>query len=128
MDGRLSHTQFLKGSIPFSGTKEGNYMSNIKTITAENFDAQVLRADGIVLVEFGASWCAPCKALGPILEKLSTEITNPIYQIDIDECQDLVKTHGIRSVPTVAAFKGGKIIGTKVGLTNKEALLKLVAA
>ena len=102
-------------------------MSNIKTITVDNFDAKVLQADGVVLVEFGASWCSPCKALAPILEKLSTEIPNKIFQVDIDEAESLTKTYGIRSVPTVAAFKNGKVIGTKVGLTNKEALLKLVS-
>lgn len=100
-------------------------MSNIKTITAEEFQTEVLDATDKVMVEFGASWCGPCKALEPILDKVASEVSFKVVKLDTDDCPELTKKYSVRGVPTVMVFKDGKIVGTVVGLTNKEGLLKL---
>lgn len=101
-------------------------MSNIETLTEDTFDVAISQSSDIVLVDFGASWCTPCRALQPVLESLSKEVPNKIYKIDIDDCPNLTKRFSIRSVPTVSYFQNGKVIAQKVGLVNKEALLKLL--
>lgn len=100
-------------------------MSNIKTITESEFQTEVLGSTDKVMVEFGASWCGPCKALEPILDKVASEVTFKILKIDIDDCPELTKKYSVRGAPTVMVFQNGKVMATVVGLTNKEGLLKL---
>lgn len=100
-------------------------MSTIKTLTEATFEAEVLGAKGTVMVDFGAEWCGPCKVLEPIMEKVASEVSFNVFKVDIDDCPNLAKKFGIRGVPTVIVFQDGKVAKTNVGLTNKDALLKL---
>lgn len=103
-------------------------MSNVIHLTQENFDSVVMSSDVPTIVDFSASWCGPCKALTPIIEKIADESVGKlkVCKIDIDEAPDLASKYSIRGVPTVVVFKEGEIVGTSIGLASKEKILKLV--
>ena len=95
-----------------------------KHITDASFDADVLNADGPVLVDFWAEWCGPCKMIGPSLEELSDELGQKvtITKINIDENPDAPGKYGVRGIPTMILFKGGAPAATKVGAEPKGRL------
>jgi len=101
---------------------------NVHTFDEKNFDAEVLKADVPVLVDFTATWCGPCKALAPIVEKLADEFEGKVKvgKLDIDEARAIATQYKIRSVPTVMVFRGGQKAGEHVGLTNRDKLVKLL--
>ena len=94
----------------------------------KSFDAEVLKSDKPVLVDFTATWCGPCKALAPVMDKLADDAAGryKVVAVDIDESPSIATKYGIRGVPTVMAFKNGAQSGQHVGVTNRETLLKLV--
>lgn len=88
----------------------------------ENFNELV--SNGIVLVDFFATWCGPCKMLGSVIEELAQDRSSQkIVKIDVDECSDLAKNYGIMSVPTLIIFKDGKLIDQKTGFMSKAELV-----
>lgn len=94
-------------------------ISNIKHLDDTNFEEEVLASKQTVIVEFGATWCGPCQRQAPILEKFATENASvKICAIDIDDAPTVTAKLGIRSVPTLLVFEGGKQTGMKVGLTS----------
>ena len=101
---------------------------NIVELTDTNFDAEVLKSDVPVLVDFTATWCGPCKVLAPVVEKLADEFAGKykVGKLDIDDAPGVTQKYGVRGVPTVIVFKGGERKGQHVGVTNKETLLKLL--
>jgi thioredoxin 1 len=104
--------------------------SNVIELNDTNFDNEVTTSDKPVLVDFGATWCGPCKALAPIVEKLADEYAGKykVCKVDIDEAPTVTAKFGVRGVPTVLVFKNGEKTGQHVGLTNKETLLKMLGA
>ena len=102
--------------------------ANIHLFTDQNFEAEVLKSDLPVLVDFTATWCGPCKALAPIVEKLADEFQGKVKvgKLDIDDAPEVTKKYGVRSVPTVIVFKGGQKAGQNVGLTNRGKLVELI--
>ena len=100
-------------------------MSNIKNLNVENFENEVTDSEVPVLVDFWAEWCAPCKALSPILDEISEELKGKITvtKVNLDENQDLAMKYSIRSIPTLLLFKSGELSDMKVGLPNKSDLL-----
>jgi thioredoxin 1 len=98
-------------------------------LTDTNFEAEVLKSTEPVLVDFTATWCGPCKALAPVVEKLAEEAGGKfkVGKLDIDEAPDVTKRYGVRGVPTVLVFKGGEKVDQHVGVTNRETLLKMLA-
>ena len=95
-----------------------------KQITDASFNADVLNADGPVLVDFWAVWCGPCKMIGPSLEELSEELGEKvtIAKLNIDENPDAPGQYGVRGIPTMILFKGGAPAATKVGAAPKGQL------
>ena len=87
----------------------------------DNFDA-IIR-DSIVLVDFFATWCGPCKMLGPVLEEMASERSSvKIVKVDIDEAMELARRYGIMSVPTMLLFKDGKLVDQVTGFMPKMEL------
>src|SRR5215203_1282586 len=85
-----------------------------------DFEGAVLKSDVPVLVDFGATWCGPCKALAPIVDKIADEFQGrvKVVTVDIDDCTEITKKYGVKSVPTVVVFKGGEKKAQSVGLTS----------
>ncbi|WP_074015882.1 thioredoxin [Fusobacterium massiliense] len=96
--------------------------------TKENFKEEVLEAKGIVVVDFGANWCGPCKSLVPVLEEVVTEDPNKkIVKVDIDEQEELAAQFKIMSVPTLLVFRNGEVIDKSIGLIQKDEVKALFA-
>ena len=98
----------------------------IVDITKDNFENEVIKYEGTVIVDFYGTWCMPCKALAPIIEKVSEEHDIKLAKVDIDENEHLIREFGIVSVPTLKIFKNGKLINTSVGLISENRLLELI--
>lgn len=95
----------------------------IVDINNNNFESEVLKSNGFVIVDFYGSWCMPCKMIAPILEKISNEKSVKLAKIDIDENEELVRKFNIMSVPTIKIFKDGKEIKSFVGYTNETLIV-----
>ena len=100
-------------------------MSEIIHITSENFD-EVINSNEVVAIDFFATWCGPCKLLGPILEQISKEdkLGVPVAKLDIDQCLEIAQDYNVMSVPTIVVFKGGEEVNRIIGLRNKDQLIK----
>lgn len=96
-------------------------------VTKNNFEEEVLNSKGIVLVDFFATWCGPCKMLSPVIEELATEIPNVKFvKVNVDEQPELATKHNIMSIPTLLVFKEGKLINHSVGFKNKQAIKQMI--
>lgn len=101
---------------------------SVKIITDDNFESEVLNNKGMVLVDFGATWCGPCQRQTPIVESFAT-INHDLVKVcavDIDDAPVTVAKLGIRSVPSLLVFENGKQVGMKVGLTSMGELNTLL--
>lgn len=100
-----------------------------KAISDSNFEQEVLKSPTPVLVDFWAEWCGPCRALGPKLEELSSELAGKvqIVKLNIDENPSMAAQFGIRSIPTMMLFKGGRSVETLMGNQPKEAIAQTLA-
>ena len=105
-------------------------MANLAAFTDENFEAEVKNSDTPVLVDFGATWCGPCKMLAPIVEELAGEYGDrlKVGTVDIDKAQGVAREFGIMSVPTIIFFKNGAAVDKINGLKSKAVLKKSIDA
>ena len=95
-----------------------------QSLTDSQFSENVLNSKGLVLVDFWAEWCGPCRQLGPILEAIDEEMGESvtIYKMNVDESPETASQFGIRSIPTMFLFKDGKQVDTKVGLNTQSTI------
>ena len=101
------------------------------TLTEQNFEQEVLKADVPVLVDFWAAWCGPCKIMGPIVEEVAKELEGKsvkVGKMNVDENPETPGKFGIMSIPTLMIFKGGQPVETMVGVQSKEKLIEKLTA
>jgi len=100
---------------------------SIINVNDENFENSVLKAEGLVLVDFWAPWCAPCKAIAPTLEEIASENSDvTIAKLNVDDSPNVQMKYLIRSIPTLMLFKDGNVQGTKVGALQKAHILDFI--
>ena len=109
--------------IGFSGCKSESSDKNIVTLTTDNFSNET--AKGIVLVDFWATWCMPCKAMAPVIEEIAgqTQSKVKVGKVDIDENGPLANQFRVQSIPSILIFKDGQLMDTFVGMQSKATLV-----
>ncbi len=101
-------------------------MSAIK-LNSKNFNDVVLNNNGVVLVDFYADWCGPCKMVSPIVDEIAEERSEiTVGKINVDESPELAQKYGIVSIPTLISFENGSVKSMKVGYCPKETILEMV--
>ena len=99
----------------------------ITNVTKQNFDKEVIQAEGSVLLDFWAAWCGPCRMIAPAVEKIAEEHPEvKVCKINIDDEQELAIRHGVMSIPTLMVVKNGEIVNTAIGLRPKEEIEALL--
>ena len=98
--------------------------NDVVTLEDGTFDAEVLKSEIPVLVDFWATWCGPCKAIAPVVEQIATEFKGKVKvgKMDIDKHQGVAQKYNIRSIPTLLVFKGGQVVDTVVGADRTRIL------
>ncbi|WP_163831488.1 thioredoxin TrxA [Spartinivicinus ruber] len=98
---------------------------HILNVTDENFDQEVLNAEGPVLVDYWAEWCGPCKMITPILDEIANEYKDrlKVCKLNIDDNEATPPKYGVRGIPTLMLFKNGNVEATKVGALSKTQLV-----
>ena len=97
-------------------------------LTNKNFEAEVLKSEIPVLVDFFATWCGPCKMLAPVISEISERYEGKIKvgKVNVDEENELAMKYEISSIPTLVLFKEGKVVNTKIGLCSKSEIESMI--
>jgi thioredoxin 1 len=103
-------------------------MSELINLNKENFEKVTSSKDKTLIIDFWAPWCGPCKALTPVLEELSSEMSDlvEVYKVNVDDNTELAQEHGVQSIPTLLVYKNGSLSETIVGLKTKDELIDIV--
>jgi thioredoxin 1 len=104
--------------------------SNALVFTTDTWEAEVLRSEQPVLVDFWASWCPPCRALGPVVEALAGEYGDRVKvgKLDVDAHPEVAGRYGIRSIPSLLVFRGGRVEDRRIGALPREELRAMLEA
>ena len=99
-------------------------MSASQKVSDANFESEVLKAPGPVVVDFWAEWCGPCKAMSPLVDELATEMGEKlkVVKVNIDESPNAPTKYGVRGIPTFMVFRNGQVVDTRVGSMSKGQL------
>src|SRR4028119_44820 len=99
-------------------------MSEVAAVGAGNFEAEVVSAPQLVVVDFWAEWCQPCKMLSPVLDKVAAKYAGQVKVVkcNVDENQDIAMKYGVMSIPNLIFFKDGQVVNQAVGYMNKSQL------
>ena len=99
-----------------------------QSLTEQTYDEALVAAEGLVMVDFWAEWCGPCRAVAPVLEQAAEESGVSLMKVNIDENSGLAARYGIRSIPTILFVKDGEIVDRVVGAAPKAAFQKIIDA
>lgn len=101
---------------------------SLKVVTSENFEEEVLLSNKPVVVDVYADWCGPCKAIAPVLEALSVELEDEItiVKINADHSNELVKSYGVRSIPTLLYFENGEVVREHIGAATRSKIVEFI--
>ncbi len=107
----------------FLKTAGNNDNNNVVILTDQTFDAQIKK--GVVLVDFWATWCRPCRIQGPIIDEIGAELSQKavVGKLDVDQNPVIASRYGVQSIPTMIIFNNGKVVGRFLGVTSKEQIL-----
>ncbi len=98
------------------------------TLTADNFEQEVLRAEEPVLVDFWASWCGPCQKMSPIVDEIAEQTAGiKVGKVNVDEQDELAAQYGIMSIPTLIVFRNGKAAQQSVGVISKKEIQTMLS-
>jgi thioredoxin 1 len=113
--------------LGFTSCKSGSSEKNIVTITSDNFAHET--GKGVVMIDFWATWCMPCKAMAPVIEEIASQTIGKVKvgKVDIDKNGPLANQFGIRAIPTVLIFKDGKLMESFTGVQSKAALVNALS-
>ena len=102
----------------------------IVTLTAENFEAEVIQSTTPVLVDFWAEWCGPCRMVGPVVEELAGDYDGKavVGKVNVDHNSDVSQRFGIRNIPTIIFLKNGEVVDKSVGAVPKNVLVEKLDA
>jgi len=100
----------------------------ISNVSDDNFEAEVLRAELPVLVDYWAPWCTPCLNLAPVLDEIAREYAGrlKVVKVNVDDSPDISAKYGVRGIPTLMIFKGGNHEGNKIGALSKSQLTAFI--
>jgi thioredoxin 1 len=99
----------------------------VVTITDKNFDAEVLKSEKPVLIDFWAAWCGPCRMVSPIVDEISEEVAGiKVGKVDVDENPELAQKFGVMSIPTLVVVKDGKVVQRAVGARPKSQIREML--
>ena len=98
---------------------------SVLTITDENFENEVLKSEGVVLIDFYADWCGPCKMMSPVIDEIAKELQGNVKvgKINVDNNQELAIKYDVMSIPTIIIFKNGMPVKSFIGVTNKQEIV-----
>jgi thioredoxin 1 len=102
--------------------------TNVTAVGALDFESEVLKAEKLVVVDFWAEWCGPCKMIAPLLEEIAGELTDKVkvVKVNVDNEQQLAQQYGIYNIPTLLFFKGGTVREQVVGTAAKKVLVEKI--
>jgi len=99
----------------------------MKVINEEQYKNEVLGSKGVVVLDFFASWCGPCRMIAPELEEVEEETGISVFKMDVDECQRVPREYGVMSIPTVCIFKDGKFQEKFLGYRNQDEIKEILS-
>ncbi len=102
--------------------------TNVSPVSALDFEREVVKADKLVIVDFWAEWCGPCKMIAPLLDEIARDMGGKIkiVKVNVDQEQELAQQYGIYNIPTLLFFKGGEVVETVVGGKPKKFLVETI--
>ena len=125
MSGRYGHAK-SGGGHPEG--KEELHVSDVHQVSDSSFDAEVLKSDLPVLIDFWAPWCGPCKAIAPVVDELAKEYAGrlKVVKMNVDDNPQTPSRYGVRGIPNLILFKGGQVRDQIVGAVPKAQLVKAI--